>query len=128
MTAPVATRGRTRVCRVRIGRVQAQCSCGWRGPDRYIEAVARIDQQHHKTAGVHRGIHAGAWFQQQQWGAITDIKAEDRTLVFDPPNVIWPAGGQRIRVEDFDTDRPILAVEQFDREIHRFAMRPESTP
>lgn len=131
MTAPTMRRtGRTRVSTVGIGRKQAQCSCGWRGPDRFVEAVARTDQQRHKDEGVHRGLFAGAWLQQQQWGPIHGIDnptaAGPRRLVFDPPNVLWPAGGQRIRVEDYDTDRPILAVEEFSGEIRRYQLVPQA--
>lgn len=118
---------RSRVCWNGYRR-QAQCPCGWRGPDRFTEASARADQAHHKAEGVHRGIHAGPWLQQQQWGPITEIQHESGSLAFDPPNAIWPAGGQRIRVEDYDTDRPMLAVEAFDRTIQRFALTRASDP
>lgn len=125
MTASTVLRpARTRVCRVGV-EYQAQCSCGWRGPNQMIESRARDDQGAHKDAGLHRGIHAGPWMQGQQWGPICDIRQDLSVLVFDPPNVLWPAGGQRVRMEDYDTARPMLAVEGFDRVITRHGMRRE---
>ena len=101
---------------------QAQCSCGWRGPNQITRTRAVENRDRHRSEGVHRGVFAGEWFQQQQWGPISNIRAEGRTLVFDPVDVIWPKGGQRIRIEDFDTDFPILAIEGFDRNIRRFQL------
>jgi len=72
---------------------------------------------------------AGAWVRPWNSGHAHDlyqITREDGTvLAFDPPNILFIAGGQRVRIERYETDRPVLAVERFSGEIDRYQMRIE---
>ncbi len=62
----------------------------------------------------------GEWFRPYNSGTahpLLEIERDDRkVLVFDPPNILFLAGGQRIRMVDYDTDTPTLEVETFERD------------
>jgi hypothetical protein len=52
----------------------------------------------------------------------TIVRDDGATLVFDPPNILFVPGGARMRIESFETDAPVLAVERFNRTIERYRM------
>jgi hypothetical protein len=67
----------------------------------------------------------GEWYTLPSFMVITDLKANGRELVFDPPNMLFLDGGVRICVEGFDTDEPVMLVDHWDHrpELLRFPMR-----
>lgn len=79
------------------------------------------------AAGDGRVRTAGPWsmpFNSGHANPIPEIRRADRArLVFDPPNILFIPGGARIRVESFETDSPVLAVERFDRTVDRYRLR-----
>ena len=66
----------------------------------------------------------GEWFRTRHGEAIAEIKRANTgdTLVFDPADILF-LDGQRIRMLNFESDRPVLEVEYFDRTMKRFPMK-----
>ncbi len=62
----------------------------------------------------------GEWYRPWNSGWMHPIlefeRHDGKILVFDPPNIIFLDGGQRIRMVDYDTDTPTLEVETFERD------------
>jgi hypothetical protein len=80
----------------------------------------------HPVEGDGRVRTAGAWYRPFWSGhanPIVNVDAPGGLLVFDPPDILFVPGGTRIRMENFETDRPTLAVERFDRTVERYRMR-----
>ncbi len=73
---------------------------------------------------------AGAWYRPWASGdanALLEITRDDGSVLkFDPPNILFIPGGMRIRIESYETDQPVLAIEQFSGKIDRYRMRVAS--
>jgi hypothetical protein len=65
----------------------------------------------------------GDWWQPNRWTSITEIQRADGSLTFDPPNVVFVEGGQRLRVVDPDSDSPVLEVQRFNRKVDSYRLR-----
>lgn len=65
---------------------------------------------------------AGPWYRTGHGETIAEVARGEETLTFDPPNVLFLAG-QRLRVVDPQSDRPVMEVEQFDGTTRRYPMR-----
>lgn len=102
------------------------CVCGDAGRwTRQPDTAEHGRVRHERSCDV---FEAGPWSRPWNSGHANPLPAVTRAdgtpLEFDPPNVLFIPGGSRLRMENYSTDRPILAVERFDGTIERYRMRP----
>lgn len=101
------------------------CMCGASGRwTRQPDTAAEGKRRHDRGCDV---FEVGEWFVPWNSGHANplhqiDVEGGGR-LVFDPPDILFIPGGARLRLENYSTPRPVLAVERFDRTVERYPMR-----
>lgn len=76
------------------------------------------------ASGAYR---TGDWQRSNHWQSIVQITRGDEVLVFDPPDIVFINGGERVRVVDYDGPSPVLEVDRISGEVTRYPMRPTAT-
>ena len=88
-------------------------------------AAGSAAAKHHaaRKRAAETTTRVGAWWQPNRWTSIAEIQRADGVLTFDPANVVFVNGGQRLRMVDPNSDSPVLEVERFDRKVDRYTLR-----
>lgn len=68
------------------------------------------------------GQSEGPWQRANGWQTITELTRGDEVFVFDPPDIVFVNGGERVRVVGYDTATPVLEVDRISGGISRHPM------
>jgi hypothetical protein len=95
-----------------------------------LTASGEAADRHHaaRKRAAESTTRVGDWWQPNRWTSITEIQRADGSLTFDPPNVVFVEGGQRLRVVDPDSDSPVLEVQRFNRKVDSYRLRLVPSP